>query len=334
MSPAQSHHFFTPPVSTRKDQKETKSSSLEQVKEPEFPTSKKIEALSSNQSSMFSNSVPVWMVLGVGAFLYIGLVFLGPNILPKQNKDQNQTSQIDSILSPNKDLELIPSQIEILKKDITELKGILSDTNAQQRSLAERVAVMDNKFETTAAKVSTLAEVQAKSDKSKNILDKGTIKNTDLATLESNKTKKDPLGKPKELSQGSDSLKIINSTKTNTETQSIETSSVEPPSQQAAAENWKSSTNKAISPNIGLQIATGSSLESLRLSWNLLSEKHSDNLKSLEPRYRKNIVGNEEVFSLLVGPVVSEAEAKKMCKDLGSKAIPCDIVKEFGGEAL
>lgn len=334
MSPAQSHHFFTPPLSKSKDQKEMKSNILEKEKEPEFQTSPPIHKSDRGHPSKFPKSAPVWILLGIGAIFYIGLVALGSKILPTQNKGVNDTAQIETKINSNMELELVNSQLEIVKKEITELKGTISDTNAQQRALAERVALMDNKFETTAAKVATLSEFHANPEKIKIVQDKGTNRNTSLSNKEISKSKKEDLAKQKELVQGSGTVKIINSAKAPSETQSIETSSVEPNVQPAASEKLKSAASAASSTNIGLQIATGPSLESLRLSWNFLSEKHSDNLKSLEPRYTKTLVDNQEVYNLLVGPVVSEDEAKKMCKDLGNKAIPCNIVKGFGGEAL
>jgi hypothetical protein len=85
---------------------------------------------------------------------------------------------------------------------------------------------------------------------------------------------------------------------------------------------------------VGVQIASGSSLDSLRLSWNLLSETHADKLKSLEPRYSLSVDNGAIVYNLLAGPVKSEADAKKMCKSLAAKAVPCKVVGEFGGASL
>ena len=85
---------------------------------------------------------------------------------------------------------------------------------------------------------------------------------------------------------------------------------------------------------VGVQIASGSSIDSLRLSWNLLSETHADKLKNLEPRYSLSVDNGAVVYNLMAGPVKSAADAKKMCKALAAKAIPCKVVDEFGGAAL
>jgi hypothetical protein len=85
---------------------------------------------------------------------------------------------------------------------------------------------------------------------------------------------------------------------------------------------------------VGVQIASGASIDSLRLSWSLLSETHADKLKTLEPRYSLSVDNGAVIYNLMAGPVKSEAEAKKMCKALAAKAVPCKIVGEFGGAAL
>ena len=85
---------------------------------------------------------------------------------------------------------------------------------------------------------------------------------------------------------------------------------------------------------VGVQIASGASIDSLRLSWSLLSETHADKLKALEPRYSLSVDNGAVIYNLMAGPVKSEAEAKKMCKALAAKAVPCKIVGEFGGAAL
>lgn len=86
--------------------------------------------------------------------------------------------------------------------------------------------------------------------------------------------------------------------------------------------------------NLGLQIASGASVDSLRLSWSLLSEKHADSLKSLEPRYvTGGDEGDQQSFDLVAGPIKSEAQAKKVCKTLQARGVACRI-GNFEGNAL
>ena len=84
---------------------------------------------------------------------------------------------------------------------------------------------------------------------------------------------------------------------------------------------------------IGVQIATGPSVDSLRLSWTLLSERHADSFRALEPRYAAEGEGPNRSYSLIVGPMPTVDEARRLCEDLSLKATPCRV-SQFTGDAL
>ena len=84
---------------------------------------------------------------------------------------------------------------------------------------------------------------------------------------------------------------------------------------------------------IGIYIGSGPSVDSLRLSWSLLSDRNADTLKALEPRYTTGIDGNGLNYGLVAGPVKSAADAQKLCRDLAAKAVTCRV-GDFTGEAL
>jgi hypothetical protein len=84
---------------------------------------------------------------------------------------------------------------------------------------------------------------------------------------------------------------------------------------------------------LGLRISSGASIDSLRLSWSLLSDRHADTLKTMQPRYTASGDAANPNYDLVAGPVKSKAEALKLCKALAAKNVPCKI-GEFTGEAL
>lgn len=84
---------------------------------------------------------------------------------------------------------------------------------------------------------------------------------------------------------------------------------------------------------IGVEIAAGPSVDSLRLSWTLLSERHADSFRALEPRYAATGEGANQSYSLIVGPMPTVDEARRLCEDLSLKATPCRV-SQFTGEAL
>ncbi len=84
---------------------------------------------------------------------------------------------------------------------------------------------------------------------------------------------------------------------------------------------------------VGIQIATGPSVDSLRLSWSLLSDRHADTLGKLEARAVMGAGAEGDTFDLVAGPIRSSAEAKKVCATLEAKSVPCKV-GDFKGEAL
>jgi uncharacterized protein len=127
---------------------------------------------------------------------------------------------------------------------------------------------------------------------------------------------------------------------------SIETGSVArtvaPPSPPTAAApvaapvmiNVAKAITPAAKPRSGgataVQIAAGPSVDALRLNWMLLSDRHSNVLKPLEPRFVSDTVG---VYRLVAGPFASPADAQRACADLKARGASCQTT-EFGGEAL
>lgn len=88
---------------------------------------------------------------------------------------------------------------------------------------------------------------------------------------------------------------------------------------------------KAAAP-IGVRLTAGPSVDALRLSWSLMTERHGAELSQLEPRY---VVGStpSAPFALIAGPLPSNEQAKSLCASLARKGIPCSV-DTFIGNAL
>lgn len=84
---------------------------------------------------------------------------------------------------------------------------------------------------------------------------------------------------------------------------------------------------------VGVQIATGPSVDSLRLSWTLLNERHGESFRSLQPRYVTDTSGPEQTYDLVIGPVASVDDARRLCQELAMKATPCQVSR-YTGDAL
>ncbi len=84
---------------------------------------------------------------------------------------------------------------------------------------------------------------------------------------------------------------------------------------------------------VGLLLATGPSVDAIRLSWQLIQDQNSRQLKSLEPRF---VEGTAEpgIFQLIAGPVETKEEAQRMCQRLKAKQVRCSVVPTFSGQPL
>lgn len=84
---------------------------------------------------------------------------------------------------------------------------------------------------------------------------------------------------------------------------------------------------------VGVQIASGTSLEAIRLSWSLLSERHSENFRGMEPRYVTGQDADGPTYGLIAGPIKTQSDARQLCKTLQAKAIACKV-SNFSGNSL
>lgn len=83
-----------------------------------------------------------------------------------------------------------------------------------------------------------------------------------------------------------------------------------------------------------IQLDSGPSLDSLRLRWSVLYERHASTLKDLDARYTVGGSPESPSYQLLAGPFSSTEEAKRVCALLRAKKVPCSVAGAFTGNAL
>jgi hypothetical protein len=83
---------------------------------------------------------------------------------------------------------------------------------------------------------------------------------------------------------------------------------------------------------IAVQLASGPSVDAVRLSWQLLQESHKSTLRALEPRYLEG-AGEPPSFRLLAGPIATIDEAERLCERLRLRRVTCSLVP-FTGRPL
>jgi hypothetical protein len=85
---------------------------------------------------------------------------------------------------------------------------------------------------------------------------------------------------------------------------------------------------------VALQLATGPSLDALRLSWSLLQERHRGQLGRLEPRVVRGTEPGQPAYRLIAGPLTSAGEARRLCSQLKARRAQCEVAESFDGEGL
>ncbi len=83
----------------------------------------------------------------------------------------------------------------------------------------------------------------------------------------------------------------------------------------------------------GIQIATGPSVDDLRINWMLLSERHKEILGRLEPRFVPSTGASGPGFRLIAGPIENANAASRVCSELRARRVSCGV-SAFGGEPL
>jgi septal ring-binding cell division protein DamX len=78
-----------------------------------------------------------------------------------------------------------------------------------------------------------------------------------------------------------------------------------------------------------VQLASGPSLDALRMSWLALRDQHGNALGSLQPRYVAPR-GGTGTYRLVVGPLASKADAEKVCANLGLTHHDCFATTSIG----
>jgi cell division septation protein DedD len=109
----------------------------------------------------------------------------------------------------------------------------------------------------------------------------------------------------------------------------LETASIAPSLAPAPQPVTATASGPAPGALVGVLIASGPSLDAVRLTWSLLNERHKS-LKALEPRVISSEGGSVQ---LVAGPLPNDGEAAKVCAALRQRGATCRTA-EFKGEAL
>jgi TolA-binding protein len=107
---------------------------------------------------------------------------------------------------------------------------------------------------------------------------------------------------------------------------SIETGSIPPKAEIVFGEPV---VTRGGAPEMAVQLAAGPSLQAVRQSWELLSERYGGTLATLQPRVVAPR-GEGGVYRLLAGPLPTKADAQRICSQLGVGRKACFATRYAG----
>jgi hypothetical protein len=220
-----------------------------------------------------------------------------------------------------------------LQTEMTNVGDRLRQHGEDARSLSERVAALEQRPSTAATASEPAQRVGAAHPENHN----GTDFPTDVMPGPN-----EHAAPPK--AQAKQQPKVINApleTGSLTEDQPAPAAKAAPAKPKAAtaappkekAEAVGSFTEPKVTKPVGIKLATGGSVDNLRVSWGVLAERHGQELSALQPRYYNNVDGSGITYELVAGPFKNTAEAKKVCQALKAQAVDCQV-STFGGNAL
>jgi hypothetical protein len=275
------------------------------------------------KSRFFTPYVLIWAVLASGSLLYLALLATQPALVasflgagPTQQTAQ-ESEERRAMTEAVAEVRLLRETVDRFRDDLQELKAEVSNQNERGGNITARITVLETAAAAAAAdpqKIAADKRAAAKAAKAA------------VVTPEATAPAQQPAAKAAAAKKAEASL---------------ETGSVAGPPVSFGPAIVTPATKVAVktpaavpSKTFGVQIASGPSVDSLRLSWTLLAERHGDSLRSLQPRYTVGSDGTGgATYDLVVGPLNSAADATRLCQELSVQATPCSI-GVFSGDVL
>jgi hypothetical protein len=252
----------------------------------------------------------VIVTAGCIAFIYLAVILVRPELLMGAASGSGELEQQVADLKREvvrgfADIEPVRQTVGEVRMDVDNLKAAVEESSDRDRILMEKVAALEN-----SAKERQHAAPEAKESAGAT----GAVPPKPQPKASAAKSAKPAPApaKPKEAS-------AVRATP------GIETGSIETATKAPAPKPAKSP--------IGVLLATGTSVDALRLNWSILTDRHADAVKNLNPRYVVSGNADERSYGLVAGPVASTTEAANVCKEMEKRGVPCEI-SLYRGNAL
>ena len=234
------------------------------------------------------------------------LTFLGarPDLVALWRDKPNEAQT--AIVETQRTVERALADIDPLKQGLGEMKMDVANVKAGMQEAMERDRILLEKVET---------------------LERTTHAPDKVAAAAPPAPPQPAAAKKQVVAKAPEAESVVTTTATTTQkaapSTAIETGSIE---QKKAAAPPKPAP-------VGVLLATGPSLDALRLSWTILNDRHSTTVKSLQPRYVVSGKADERTYGLVAGPLETVAAAKAVCKAMTDNGMPCEV-SQYRGNAF
>lgn len=299
---------------------------------------------------LFTPKVVVWSMLGLVAAAYIGTMLLAPALLddltpasayiaePQSNQGQRTAARLVS------DVNSLKESMAQVQLELSKVKTEVATSADRANAMKMQLMTLEQRLAQTSGETLDTAEPQRDANQSHRAV---------IAPKASPPS--EPDASVAGAVPGSPQMpKLVNADAASNDVageRGLETGSVAQAAKAAAkAAKTAAAKPKAADPAtdpidfadtvvqpatvpVGIQLSSGASIDSLRLSWSLLADRHAGTLKKLEPRYVARGDMDNPTYDLIAGPIKSKGDAERLCKALLAKNVPC-AVSDYIGAAL
>lgn len=286
-----------------------------------LPMAKLLVPRAVRKTPIFTPYVIAWTMMGMFSIGYLSIAALAPDWLddltpaslsidPSTNQGQRANARLAAELSGVRD------SIAQIQLDLSRIKTEVTASAERERGYASQLAAVERRID---------AGGQVQAAATPDMSGPATADATGTGSSEKSKTSAATAATPPAQPT------VINGDKL--DASRLVTGSVTTTPANDKPISFGPAIVKPAAKPVGLQISKGASVDSLRLSWSLLSERHGDVLKNLEPRFTAGGDAGAPSFDLVAGPLKSKAEAMRACKALAAKNVACQVT-DYTGDAL
>lgn len=301
-----------------------------------------------------------WALLGALAVVYLAVLALRPELAPPLNlqppqglpeSNQSQRAMARAVA----DIGDLKSALERVESELKETRAATQQQERRSVALELRLSALETRLREAATPVAAASPAAVRGDsESRPGADRlagsavdGTVEGAadDIAAPSHRPPSSPPQFRTTTLQpQGADQPAAADASRAaapaRTGTANALTASTVASAGKSAPDNpapdKPAPESKAVpepkAPPLGLLIATGPSLDAVRLTWLLLQEGHKSTLKSLEPRYIEG-AGDPPTYQLIAGPIGGREAARRACERLRAKQAHCSVIP-YAGKSL